>query len=125
MLTTTPFNQNLVHLNKGTLNDELTEHLAELVKAVRETGKAGSLTLTLKISMFNKANEDVVKISPVVACKLPEGERAETIMWTTADGDLLRNDPAQSFTELKQVEGIDNQRRTLPEQEATPLRKVQ
>lgn len=63
MLTTTPFNQNLVHLNKGTLNDELTEHLAELVKAVRETGKAGSLTLTLKISMFNKANEDVVKIS--------------------------------------------------------------
>ncbi|EOB3108292.1 hypothetical protein ACIJH7_000209 [Yersinia enterocolitica] len=46
-------------------------------------------------------------------------------MWTTADGDLLRNDPAQNFTELKQVDSGEGLRRTLPEQETAPLRKVQ
>jgi len=123
MMNTTPFNQQLVYLNKGTLNEELTEVLAEVVKAVRETGKTGSLTLTLKVAMFSKANEDVVKISPVVASKVPEGERAETIMYSTADGDLLRDDPSTVRTELKQVDAGQQERRTLPEQE-TSLRKV-
>lgn len=123
MMNTTPFNQQLVYLNKGTLNEELTEVLAEVVKAVRETGKAGSLTLTLKVAMFSKANEDVVKISPVVTSKVPEGERAETIMYSTADGDLLRDDPNTVRTELKQVDVGQQERRPLPEQE-TSLRKV-
>lgn len=123
MMNTTPFNQQLVYLNKGTLNEELTEVLAEVVKAVRETGKAGSLTLTLKVAMFSKANEDVVKISPVVASKVPESKRAETIMYSTADGDLLRDDPSTVRTELKQVDAGQQERRPLPEQE-TSLRKV-
>ncbi|QGH62718.1 hypothetical protein [Serratia proteamaculans] len=125
MTASTPFSQQLTYLNKGSLNDELTEQLAQVVKAVRETGKAGSITLTLKVGMLNKANEDVVKISPVVAYKIPEGERAETIMWSTADGDLLRNDPQQpGAAELKQVASTDTERRQLPEQDAVPLRKV-
>lgn len=36
---TTPFSQQLAYINKGTLDAELTEALAEVVKAVRETRK--------------------------------------------------------------------------------------
>lgn len=36
---TTPFSQQLAYINKGTLDAELTEALAEVIKAVRETGK--------------------------------------------------------------------------------------
>lgn len=39
---TTPFSQQLAYINKGTLDAELTEALAEVIKAVRETGKKGS-----------------------------------------------------------------------------------
>lgn len=124
MMTATPFSQQMTYLNKGTLNDELTEVLADVVKAVRETGKAGSLTLTLKVSMFNKADENIVKISPSVSSKIPEGERAETIMWSTADGDLLRNDPHQPINELKQVETQNTEHKSLQAEQLTSLRKV-
>nr|WP_253704671.1 hypothetical protein [Citrobacter amalonaticus] len=33
----TPFSQQLAYINKGTLDAELTEALAEVIKAVRET----------------------------------------------------------------------------------------
>lgn len=102
-MNNTPFSQHLVYLNKGTLNDELTEVMGDVVKAVRETGKQGTITLQLKVSMLNKRDEDVVKITPSVKHQVPELDRAETIMWSTADGDLLRNDPDQQDVELKSV----------------------
>ncbi len=124
MLTSTPFNEQLRHLNKGTLNDELTEQLTALVKAVRETGKAGSLTLTIKVAMLNKADEDVVKVSPAVSCKLPENDRGETIMYSTADGDLLRESPYQAAKpELRQVETSGVELRTVSDAPKT-VKKV-
>lgn len=35
----TPFSQQLAYINKGTLDQELTKVLAEVIKMVRETGK--------------------------------------------------------------------------------------
>ncbi len=39
---TTPFNQQISYLGKGSVNAEATEELAKLVQAVRETGKKAS-----------------------------------------------------------------------------------
>lgn len=44
-MNNTPFSQHLVYLNKGTLNDELTKVMGDVVKAVRDTGKQGTVTL--------------------------------------------------------------------------------
>lgn len=41
MSNLTPFSQTLSKLNRGELNDELTDVLAEVVKAVRQTRKQG------------------------------------------------------------------------------------
>ena len=61
---TTPFSQQLAYINKGTLDAELTEALAEVIKAVRETGKKGAVTLTLNCSMLNTRDENTMKVTP-------------------------------------------------------------
>lgn len=63
---TTPFSQQLAYINKGTLDAELTEALAEVIKAVRETGKKGAVTLTLHCSMLNTRDENTMKVTPKV-----------------------------------------------------------
>ncbi len=122
-MNNTPFSQHLVYLNKGTLNDELTEVLADVVKAVRDSGKQGSVTLQLKVSMLNKRDEDTVKLTPVVKHQIPELDRAETIMWSTADGDLLRNDPDQQDTSLRTV-GESSKPNVQLDDSEKPLQKV-
>lgn len=100
---TTPFSQQLAYINRGTLDAELTEALAEVIKAVRETGKKGAVTLTLNCSMLNTRDENTMKVTPKVARTIPELDRADTIMFVTADGDLLRDDPAQTQLDLKVI----------------------
>lgn len=101
--TQTPFTQQLAYINRGMLDEELTEALTEVVKQVRETKKKGSVTLTLDVSMLNKRDENAVKITPKVKTSIPELPQAETIMWSTHDGDLLRDDPIQQKLDLQIV----------------------
>lgn len=99
----TAFSQHIAYLEKGMLDADLTEKLAEVIRAVRETGKQGTLNLQLKVSLM-KGSEDTVTISSVVNNKVPQLDRAQTIMWSTYDGELIRNDPTQRNLDLKTVE---------------------
>ena len=45
-MSKTNFDKTLSQLNRGELNAELTDALAEVIKAVRETHKQGTLTLS-------------------------------------------------------------------------------
>ncbi|PID44065.1 MAG: hypothetical protein CSB48_02795 [Proteobacteria bacterium] len=111
----TNFSQNLAFMNKGMTDAELTEELASLVKAVRETGKAGSLTLKLKVQMMNQQAEDMITIEPVISATPPKLPGKKALFWSTCDGDLLRNDPEQIELELKTVEAPNQNQ---------PLKKV-
>ena len=106
---TTPFSQQLSYFNRGMLDIELSEALAEVVKQVRETKKLGTVTLTLKVQMLNQRDENAMKITPSVKSTLPELPHAETIMWSTHDGDLLRDDPIQQKLDLQVVKKETNQ----------------
>ncbi len=99
----TQFSTTLSQLNRGELNDELTEVLANVIKAVRDTRKQGSVTLNLKISMLNTRTENQIKITPMVSSKIPELDREESIVFSTADGDVLFDDPNQIKMDLKTV----------------------
>lgn len=98
-----PFSQQVAYLSRGCLDEELTEALAEVVKAVRDTGKSGELTFKIKVSMLNMRDENAVKLTPSVKTKKPEMAPYETIMFSTGDGDLLRDDPKQHKLELQEV----------------------
>ncbi|MCX4025083.1 hypothetical protein H0A36_27380 [Endozoicomonas sp. SM1973] len=75
-----------------------------MVKAVRKTRKAESITLQLKINMFDSVEEDPVKITPVIKLVVPEEDPLQDVLWSTADGDLLKHDPDQCELDLSSIE---------------------
>ncbi|MFZ1875037.1 MAG: hypothetical protein WAU54_20015, partial [Chania sp.] len=95
-----PFSQQLAFINKGTFDVEATEGLIEVVKAARETGKAASITITLKCQKLNGRDENTIKITPSIKLSIPELGMAETIMFSTNDGGLMRDDPSQVQMDL-------------------------
>lgn len=74
----------------GLLDVELQETLADVVAAVARTGKAGSVTLTLKVT----SEGDMVAILDTIAEKTPV-EREARLYWVDLDGGLTRNNPMQ------------------------------
>jgi hypothetical protein len=89
------FTDTLRDIRGGQLTEDLTERLRELVSKVNETGGGGSLTLTLKIKRAAKGSGMTLIVADDIKVKLPVGERGETILFATDDGELQRNDPRQ------------------------------
>lgn len=88
---------------KGRANDEMTVQLAQLVQAVKDTGKKGSITLQLVVEPDKKV-ENVVRIEDKISASIPKESRAS--MWyTDDDGQLHRDDPAQTAMWEKSGQG--------------------
>jgi len=85
----------------GELVDEATTAINNLVSAVDETGKGGSLTI--KISVKPNGRGGGMNVGYDVAAKLPQGEKLTSVMWPTPEGDLLASDPRQKSLDLKTV----------------------
>lgn len=97
-----PFGSTLTALRFGSLHEELTEALGELTAQCVNTGKAGELHLTLKLKP-GKAGQ--VEVIDDIKVKAPKPERGSSIMFSTAEGNLQREDPRQmSFEQLKTVD---------------------
>lgn len=77
---------------KGEVDTELTHHLRELIEAVQETGKPGTLTLTLKVS---RKGERQVNVIEDVKTKVPVHDRSESIYFVDQQLNLQREDPRQ------------------------------
>jgi hypothetical protein len=87
-----PFIDTLNAIRYGNLHEELTDKLSELTKACSETGKVGELTLKIKLKP-GKAGQ--MEILDEIKAKIPEFERGSTILFTTPEGNLQREDPRQ------------------------------
>ncbi|MGW4525144.1 hypothetical protein [Amycolatopsis sp. NPDC004378] len=79
----------LATLNRGRSNRDLSAKLAELVEAIEETGKQGSLTYTIKIKP-QKAGGMVI-LTDEVRASVPRGERPEAVAFIGPNFALLRN----------------------------------
>lgn len=64
------FNQLLADLNDGSTLAGLTGDLAELLQAVQNTGRTGSMTLKIKIASASKGGNEVDKITIMADRKL-------------------------------------------------------
>lgn len=87
----------LCELRGGLTVEELDQSLAELVAAVRETGKPGAIVLTLKAKKLSKG-EDVVSIlslDDAIVAKIPQLDKGSTVFFADEAGNLARNDPRQ------------------------------
>lgn len=88
-----PFVDLLAEVKRGSLADELTTKLHELVSAVTATGKKGTLTLRLDVSMQPKT--EMLVIADQVAVKVPQLERGQSLWFVDPHGNPTRRDPSQ------------------------------
>lgn len=88
---------------QGRAHDELTDGLHKLIAAVEDTGKAGSLTLTVKVER-DKEIAGTYRIGDNVKVSLPQHDRPRRIYYRDKAGNLSRSDPNQlEFEGLKDV----------------------
>lgn len=99
----------------GAAGADAFEALQALVAAVRETGKKGSLTITLNVRPATKGIGGAFIVEDDVQVKAPKRERSQALYYGTEDNTLIRENPAQLTMELKTIDGA---------QEAAPLKQV-
>lgn len=94
----------------------LADAIEETVKAVRDHGKAGNVTLNIKISPATRGDPRMLLIAPEVRHKAPQPDTVACLMFATSDGSLSRQDPDQRQLDLRQVDEAppDNVRRIDP-----------
>lgn len=85
----------LVQTDKGRVNERASTELAELLKAVKATGKAGSLQITFKVTPDKGSDGDRVVIAANVVSKKPAFDPRTSIFFVDDDGGLHRDDPKQ------------------------------
>lgn len=93
-MSTRPFADWLREQSAGKTHDDLTEALAEVVAGVKDTGKKGTLTLTITIAPLDKAGT-AMTVQDVVKKVVPQHDRRKSIFYPTASGSLVRDDPQQ------------------------------
>lgn len=94
--------QVLCDIRKGRPVEEATMALADVVRAVDETGKEGSVTITLKIKPAKHGGPEKTIIAEVKA-KKPIADIAGAVFFSDEEGDLHRVDPRQEEMELKEA----------------------
>lgn len=99
-----PFADVLIELSGGRTHTEMSEQLHDLIARVRDTGKKGSLTLTITVSRMKNASENTLTVTDDVKAKLPAHDRKVSVFYADADGNLSRKDPNQlEFESLREV----------------------
>jgi hypothetical protein len=96
-----PFGAVLNDVRDGACHMKLTKEMENLVAAVRQTGRAGKITLTLEVKPVQKTNGAMVTVKDKITVSLPEFEQEETVMFTTQHNTMHRDNPQQSKLDLK------------------------
>lgn len=92
-----PITDTLRLLQGGLFLDQCSDLLADVVKNVDETGKAGKLTITLDL----KKSGGAIALSAKVTNKVPEAKPDEDLLWPTVEGNLQLDNPRQQKLDLK------------------------
>jgi len=89
------FLQTINSHDRGALSVEASEEFARLIGLVKERGKSGSITLTLKVKPIDA---DAESVTLVAAVKVTEPKRVErsSIFFTTEENTLVRDNPKQA-----------------------------
>lgn len=85
----------------GRLVDELNQKLGDLIAGVSDTGKVGSLKLTLKLKPRPNTDGSQIELEDAVVVSIPERSKPTSLFF--ADGQrLLTEDPHQ-----RKIEGLE------------------
>lgn len=104
---TKPLNENLTSVRFETEEGDLLpimdyagKKFSELVTAVAQRNKGGSMTLKFDV---NPSTAGAMAVKADVKITKPKTLPAESLLWATPDGNLIAEDPKQIKLELKSV----------------------
>lgn len=100
------FTHFLNEINEGSTQSALTADLAELLRTVQTTGRAGALALKVKVAPAVRSQSgavDKVVVTVDRALSLPKPEQPSDFFWLTDDGETSRNHPRQHDLPLRDV----------------------
>lgn len=98
-----PFAAFLADQRQGHAAAEASEGLNSLIEAVVEHGKAGTLSLVIKVRPAGSGHHTVF-VTDEVKLNLPTGDREQALFFVDDDCNLCREDPRQmSFEALRSV----------------------
>lgn len=83
----------LTGINHGQVAGHADELLMELVKAVNEHGRKGTVTITIEVKPA-KGNQTSVQVAATATAKMPQPDAPWGLFFFTDDGALTRDDPA-------------------------------
>ncbi len=97
----------LNEINEGSTHAALTADMAELLRTVQSTARAGKLTVTVKVAPAarNVGGGDIDRVHITVdrTLALPKPETPTDFFYLTEDGETTRNHPRQQSLELREV----------------------
>lgn len=97
-----PASDVLRDLRFGEFMEELSNKFNDLVKAVENTEKAGSITITLKLK---PSTAGAIEVADDIKVKTPILSKSASLFFATVEGNLVRNDPRQKdIFGLKEVD---------------------
>lgn len=113
---TKPLADWLTQQRKGALNIEAGEALVDLTERVKDTRKAGTLTIEIKIAPGPGSS---LKVSDDIKLKLPSHDR-EVALWFADDTGLTRRDPDQPEMPFPRAvpDGVDPDTGEIAQREA-------
>lgn len=101
-----PFSDVLGEIENGSLLHEMTASVYDVIVAVMETRKPGSITLKLK---FTPTGKGTVNVDADYDANKPEHDRPTTTFFVAKDFSLQRSDPNQPRLPLREVELPNNE----------------
>jgi hypothetical protein len=96
-----PFNDLLREHRNGMTHDELSDALNELVAAVADEKRGGTLTFTVSVKPYGK--DGALEVSAETKVKLPKKTPGSSIFYVSPENNLLREDPRQTKMELREA----------------------
>lgn len=103
-----PITTTLALLHGGAFIDEASDKLAELVKMVDETGKSGTMTISIGLKKAGGA----MQLDATIKAKIPEPKPDATLLWPTVEGNLVLDNPAQQKLDLRDASAPKGELRT-------------
>lgn len=110
------YEQTLREMRHGRSLQELSEQLALLVAAVRDTGKGGSLTYKITVKPASAGDVVTVQLEDDVKPNIPKPARGNSIFYANENNTLQRTDPRQREFDIREV--------PKPEMGAAPVAKT-
>lgn len=97
----------LNEINEGSTHAALSADMADLLRTVQTTARAGKLVITVKVvpAVRNTSGGDIDRVNITVdrTLALPKPETPTDFFYLTDDGETTRNHPRQQSLELREV----------------------